>query len=81
MHRRAFIACALCYLLSLPVRAVSQTLQTAIPVMVEIPVQALTSSDFELTDGSVIPISKRVYSQIKKMYMDYLLTGNEITLL
>lgn len=44
-------------------------------------VQALTANDFELTDGSSIPISRRVYSQIKKMYMDYLLTGNEVSLL
>lgn len=42
MHRRAFIACALCYLLSLPVRAVSQTLQVTIPVTVETPAQPST---------------------------------------
>ena len=44
-------------------------------------VQSLTASGFELTDGSTIPISKRVYSQVKKLYIDYLLSGNEVSLL
>lgn len=62
MHRRAIIACALCYLLSLPARAVSQTLQTAIPVTVETPAQSSTPtrSDTALSSEAALDASNRM---------------------
>lgn len=44
-------------------------------------VQSLTSSCFELKDGTQVPVSKRIHTQVKRKYMDYLLSRNEVSLL
>lgn len=44
-------------------------------------VWALTPASFELADGLTIPISKRVLSQVRRQYMDYLTSKNEVSIL
>lgn len=44
-------------------------------------VKSLTSAKFVLIDDSEVPISKRVHAQVKREYMDYMLTKSEVSLL
>ena len=37
-------------------------------------VQVMTAREFEFADGSFVPISKRAYAQVRRQYMEYVLS-------
>ncbi len=44
-------------------------------------VQVMTSKDFEMMGGETVPISKRAYTQVRKQFMEYMLTKNTDTVM
>lgn len=44
-------------------------------------VRALLSKEFEMASGARIPISKRIYSQVKHAYIDFIIEKNGVSLL